>query len=40
MRGGVDEWVADTTEFDNVDSLKKELVINIENVKNSGMPIL
>ena len=28
-----DEWVADTTEFDNVDSLKKELVINIENVK-------
>ena len=28
-----DEWVSDTTEFENVDSLKKELVANIENVK-------
>ena len=28
-----DEWVSDTTEFENVDSLKKELVVNIENVK-------
>ena len=28
-----DEWVSETTEFDNVDSLKKELIINIENVK-------
>ncbi len=28
-----DEWVADTTEFENIDSLKKELIINIENVK-------
>ena len=27
------EWVSDTTEFENVDSLKKELVANIENVK-------
>ncbi|MDA9845717.1 trigger factor [Acidimicrobiia bacterium] len=28
-----DEWVSETTEFENVDSLKKELVLNIENVK-------
>lgn len=28
-----DEWVSETTEFENVDSLKKELVVNIENVK-------
>lgn len=28
-----DKWVSDTTEFENVDSLKKELVVNIENVK-------
>ena len=28
-----DEWVSDNTEFENVDSLKKELVANIENVK-------
>ena len=28
-----DEWVFETTEFENVDSLKKELVVNIENVK-------
>ena len=28
-----DEWVSNTTEFENVDSLKKELVANIENVK-------
>ena len=28
-----DEWVSDTTEFESVDSLKKELVANIENVK-------
>ena len=28
-----DEWVSDTTEFENVDSLKKELLVNIENVK-------
>ena len=28
-----DEWVSSTTEFENIDSLKKELIINIENVK-------
>ena len=28
-----DEWVSETTEFENVDSLKKELIVNIENVK-------
>jgi len=28
-----DEWVSVTTEFENIDSLKKELIINIENVK-------
>ena len=28
-----DEWASETTEFENVDSLKKELVVNIENVK-------
>ena len=28
-----DEWVSDTTEFESIDSLKKELVLNIENVK-------
>ncbi|MDA8710045.1 trigger factor [Candidatus Actinomarina sp.] len=28
-----DEWVSETTEFENVNSLKKELVVNIENVK-------
>ena len=28
-----DEGVSETTEFENVDSLKKELVVNIENVK-------
>jgi len=28
-----DEWVSETTEFENIDELKSELVINIENVK-------